>query len=98
MVIGSELLESKWVEIEDKGDSEAEDEDEGETTGGFTIDVGLAAIGFGLEVAVVGFGGACAMASCGWTACGGGGDRGGARFSKATQALSRDIGRCQILG
>lgn len=72
------------------GDSEAEDEDEGGTIGGFTTDGVLAAVVFGLEEGAVGFCGACAMASCGWTACGGG-EGGGARFSKATQALSRDI-------
>lgn len=96
VVVGSELLESRWVEIEEIeeieeiGDSEAEDEDEGETSVGFTIDVGLGAVSFDLEATVVGFGGVCAMALCGWIACGGG-ERGGARLSKATQALSRDI-------
>jgi hypothetical protein len=92
VVTGSELLEPKSVlEMEEMGETEDEDEDTGGTTGGTTggFTVGFGVVGFSLG-AVVGFGIACAIASCGWMACGGGRE-GGARFSKASQELSRDI-------
>lgn len=91
VVAVSELLEPTPVlEMEEMGGTEDEDEDTGGTTGGTTggfTTGGFAGGGFGLAL---GFGGACAIASCGRMTCGGG--KGGeARFSKASQGLCRAI-------